>query len=92
MNPAYAELTRRLADLTAMEEAVAILQWDQEIVMPPGAVQARGQQIAAVADFPLDELGATARELIARSKQAARRTQLVRRSPALTAKPSMRHS
>lgn len=47
MHP-YQQLTEKLADLTALEEVVGILNWDQEIVMPPGAVQARGRQLATV--------------------------------------------
>ncbi|MSP91224.1 MAG: carboxypeptidase M32 [Myxococcales bacterium] len=49
LSPAYPELTRRLADLSAIEEAIGILQWDQEIVMPPGAADARARQIATLA-------------------------------------------
>ena len=48
MATAYAELTQRLADLTALEEVVGILSWDQEIVMPSGAAQARGRQLSTV--------------------------------------------
>ncbi len=45
----YADLTRRLADMTAIEETLGILQWDQEIVMPKGAVAARGRQMSTLA-------------------------------------------
>ncbi len=45
----YADLTRRLSDMTAIEEALGILQWDQEIVMPKGAVAARGRQMSTLA-------------------------------------------
>ena len=48
MSQPYAELTQRLADLTALEEVVGILSWDQEIVMPPGAAEARGRQLSTV--------------------------------------------
>ncbi len=48
MSADYAELSRRLADLTALEEVVGILSWDQEIVMPSGAAQARGRQLSTV--------------------------------------------
>ncbi len=48
MTTAYAELTQRLADLTALEEVVGILSWDQEIVMPSGAADARGRQLSTV--------------------------------------------
>ncbi len=48
MNALYAELTQRLADLTALEEVVGILSWDQEIVMPSGAAESRGRQLSTV--------------------------------------------
>lgn len=44
----YARLTQRLSDLTALEEALGILQWDQEIVMPKGAVAQRSRQMATI--------------------------------------------
>ena len=45
----YSDLTRRLSDITAIEESLGILQWDQEIVMPKGATAARGRQMATLA-------------------------------------------
>ena len=42
----YQQLTRRLSDLTSVEEAIGILSWDQEIVMPKGALEQRSRQIA----------------------------------------------
>lgn len=48
MSQAYSELSQRLADLTALEEVVGILSWDQEIVMPSGAAGARGKQLSTV--------------------------------------------
>lgn len=48
MNAAYDQATQRLSDLSAIEEALGILQWDQEIVMPSGAVGARGRQISTL--------------------------------------------
>lgn len=44
----YNSVAQRLADLTAVEEALGILHWDQEIVMPAGAADARGKQIATL--------------------------------------------
>jgi len=48
MTSSYANAAQRLSDLTSIEEALGILQWDQEIVMPSGAAQARGRQIATL--------------------------------------------
>ncbi|HGG58207.1 MAG TPA: carboxypeptidase M32, partial [Nannocystis exedens] len=43
-----AETRRRLAELCSLEEVLGILGWDQEVVMPSGAAQARGRQVAAI--------------------------------------------
>lgn len=45
----YPELSRRLSDIQTLDEVLGLLQWDQDIVMPEGAVQARGRQVATVA-------------------------------------------
>lgn len=42
-------LRTRLAELAALEEAMGILGWDQEVCMPPGAAESRGRQVAAIA-------------------------------------------
>ncbi len=43
-----AQTRRRLAELCSIEEVLGILGWDQEVVMPSGAAQARGRQVAAL--------------------------------------------
>lgn len=45
----YRQLTHRLGDMSAVEEAMGILMWDQEINMPKGAANARGRQLATLA-------------------------------------------
>jgi len=40
---------RALGELSALEEVLGILSWDQEVVMPSGAAEARGRQVATVA-------------------------------------------
>lgn len=57
-HPRYAQLSQRLSDLTALEEALGILQWDQEIVMPKGAVAQRGRQMAAISVMHHERLSA----------------------------------
>ncbi|MFZ4580223.1 MAG: carboxypeptidase M32 [Myxococcota bacterium] len=52
----YTELTQRLSDLAAIEGALGILQWDQEIVMPSGAAEARGRQIAVLSVLAHEKL------------------------------------
>lgn len=54
----YLQLTRRLSDLTALEEAIGILSWDQEIVMPKGAVEQRSRQIATLSVVRHERLSA----------------------------------
>lgn len=49
MNVQYQQLTAKLADLSAIEEALGILQWDLEINMPAGAAASRGRQMATLA-------------------------------------------
>ena len=46
---AYTDISRRLAEITTLDEVLGLLQWDQEVVMPAGAVAARGRQNATVA-------------------------------------------
>ncbi|MBI2335641.1 MAG: carboxypeptidase M32 [Deltaproteobacteria bacterium] len=45
---AYLELTPRLAELSQLGSVMGILNWDQEVVMPKGAVSARGGQMATL--------------------------------------------
>jgi carboxypeptidase Taq len=52
----YTELTQRLSDLAAIEGALGILQWDQEIVMPSGAAEGRGRQIAVLSVLAHEKL------------------------------------
>lgn len=44
----YQNLTERLADISRLNGALSTLHWDQEVVMPDGAIEARAQQIAAL--------------------------------------------
>ena len=44
----YRELSQQLGDLMALEEVLGLLQWDQEIVMPAGAIESRGRQVATL--------------------------------------------
>lgn len=44
-----AEARRRFAELAALEEVLGLLAWDQEVVMPAGAAEARGRQVATIA-------------------------------------------
>ena len=48
MNPAYADLERRFAELDALKGAHAMLGWDREVMMPAGGAEARAEQLAAL--------------------------------------------
>lgn len=45
---AYQELTRRFARLSAIDNALGILHWDQETTMPEGASETRGEALATL--------------------------------------------
>ncbi|MBM3597105.1 MAG: carboxypeptidase M32 [Alphaproteobacteria bacterium] len=47
-NDAYAELERRFRRLNSLEEASAVLGWDQQTMMPPGGARARAEQLATI--------------------------------------------
>lgn len=57
------QLKARLADVHNLSRAASVLGWDQQVYMPPGGAQARGEQIATLARlshniFIADETGA----------------------------------
>jgi carboxypeptidase Taq len=45
---AYRELEARFGRLGALEEAIAVLHWDQAAMMPPGGAAARSEQLATL--------------------------------------------
>jgi carboxypeptidase Taq len=45
---AYRELEARFNRLGALQEAIAVLHWDQAAMMPPGGAAARGEQLATL--------------------------------------------
>jgi carboxypeptidase Taq len=49
MGEQFDALRARLADYTHLQQTGALLSWDQETYMPPGAVESRGEQMATVA-------------------------------------------
>jgi carboxypeptidase Taq len=49
VNPAFAELLRRLGELQDLEKAGHVLGWDEETKMPPLGAEARAEQRATVA-------------------------------------------
>lgn len=46
--PAYAELERRFARLTHLQNAAGMLHWDMSTIMPTGGAGARAEQLAAL--------------------------------------------
>lgn len=49
MNKNYQYLVERLSEISNLNGVMSILGWDQEVVMPVGATDARSQQISALA-------------------------------------------
>lgn len=49
MNPHYQNLVQRLEEISHLSGVMSTLGWDQEVMMPPGAADARAKQIAALA-------------------------------------------
>ena len=45
---AYQTLERRFARIAALSDALGILQWDTETLMPPGAADGRAEQLATL--------------------------------------------
>jgi carboxypeptidase Taq len=56
------ELKTRLADVVHLQQAAALLGWDQQVNMPPGGAEARAEQLALISRlahemFVADEVG-----------------------------------
>ena len=49
INRNYQNLVNKLEEISHLNGVMCTLGWDQEVVMPPGASEARAQQIAALA-------------------------------------------
>jgi len=49
MNQHYQNLVQKLEEITHLSGVMSTLGWDQEVMMPPGAGEARAKQIAALA-------------------------------------------
>jgi len=48
LDPAYAELKERLAEIHDLGKTRALLSWDQQVKMPPGGSGVRAEQIATL--------------------------------------------
>lgn len=47
-NSAYGQIERRFRRINALEEATAVLQWDQQTTMPVGGAEGRAEQLATL--------------------------------------------
>lgn len=56
MNDAYSHLMERVKDIGRLESIEALLDWDQETLMPTHGVDARAQQIALLAGIAHEKL------------------------------------
>ncbi len=62
MSDQLQELKTRLAEISDLSKAAALLSWDQETYMPPGGAKARSEQLATLSKlahelFVSDEIG-----------------------------------
>ena len=62
MNEKYSKLTERIAEVQNINHCAALIGWDQQTYMPPGAAEERGHMMAALAKishdkFVSDEIG-----------------------------------
>lgn len=56
MEKKLAELKRRLTEISDLQSAAALLNWDQNTYMPPGGGAARGRQMATLGRLAHDKL------------------------------------
>lgn len=56
MNPHYHNLVHKLEEITHLSGVMSTLGWDQEVMMPVGAGEARAKQIAALAGIIHDRM------------------------------------
>ena len=69
---AYSELTRRFARIAAIDSACGILGWDASVMMPAGAGEGRGEQLATLRGLAHELLVAPRTgELIAQAREEA---------------------
>src|SRR5690242_20200371 len=67
-------LKDRLAEINDLENAAAVLSWDQQTYMPPGGAEARAEQLATLARLAHERfVSEEMRELL---DEAARQTDL----------------
>ncbi len=62
MNEKYAKLTERIAEVQNINHCTALIGWDQQTYMPPGAAEERGHMMSTLAKlshdmFVSDEIG-----------------------------------
>ncbi|QEO18062.1 carboxypeptidase M32 [Acetobacter vaccinii] len=58
MTKAYLSLERHFARLASLDDALGILSWDKEVMMPPGAAERRGENLAMLEGMRHDMLTA----------------------------------
>jgi carboxypeptidase Taq len=51
MEAKLAELKRRLIEVNDLNSAVAVLQWDQQVYMPPGGAETRSRQMGTLSQL-----------------------------------------
>ncbi|HET7897443.1 MAG TPA: carboxypeptidase M32, partial [Flavisolibacter sp.] len=81
----YNEYTQKMARIADVRFASAVLQWDQETMLPPKGAPFRGQQISTLAElahrlFSEDELGHLLNDLVQKDDLSAAQKRNVERT------------
>ena len=72
-SPAYQRLLERYRDIDAIDAAISLMNWDRQVLMPPGSAEARSAQVARLSQMrhqqlTSDELARAVQEVKAESE------------------------
>ena len=56
MSEKLEQLKERLGEVADIDRAASVLSWDQQVNMPPGGNEARGQQLATLSKIAQEKL------------------------------------
>src|ERR1043165_8466106 len=56
MSEKLEQLKEKLGEIADLNSATAVLGWDQQVNMPPGGTEARGQQLATLSKIAQEKL------------------------------------
>ena len=81
MSDAYSKLLERIKDLGRLDAVEALLDWDQQVNMPPGGVEGRAEQLSLIAGLAhewktSDEVGRLLSEAVSHNGEFAAATNI----------------